>query len=217
MTKYLPKIIPVIIVTILLAGGVELFYRTVFTKDMATNPESKVQKATSDMAATITDGEDQQPDYQVILKRNLFGPPPKENNADETGRISADKPAATSLELALLGTITGPPQNRRAILLDKKTKVQNIYSQGDVIDGALLKEIQREKIILLVNGKDEILVPEPPTTSPTPPTDPDLLSREPPETAQEPPPEIPSTDIIEPEPIEFNTVDPNQTLENRLP
>ncbi|MBU1985768.1 MAG: hypothetical protein KJ846_00925, partial [Proteobacteria bacterium] len=154
--------------------------------------------------------QNKRPDHQVILKRNLFGPPPKKDQPGKTTQTAADL-VATSLDLGLLGTITGSPKNRRAIILDKKTKLQDIYFQGDVIQGALIKEIQRGKIILNRNGKEEILIPETPKKNSTPPTNPALFSQAPPELTQEPPQEIPAEGIMEPQPIEpiiNNTVEP---------
>jgi len=204
MVKYLKKIIPVIIITLLTAGGVEIFYRSEFTRPMAKNPEPKSEDAAINIAAPISGVEKKQPDYQAILTRNLFGPSSEEitpSMVDEEQVVPVTL-EATSLELSLLGTITGSPQNRRAIILDKKKKVQDIYFQGDVLQDALIKEIQREKLILTRNGNDELLVREISKTNPAAPTQPALLSQEPPETAKEPPPEIPSEDIIEPEPVE---------------
>lgn len=230
MAKYLKKIFPFIIITILAGGGVEIFYRIAFIRLMATNPEAKVQVAKTNTAAPNTDELNKRLDHQVILKRNLFGPPSKRDQPEETTQTAADL-AATSLDLGLLGTITGSPKNRRAIILDKKKKAQDIYFQGDVIQGALIKEIQRGKIILNRNGTDEILVPETPKTKSTPPTNPAFLSQIPPEMTPEPSPEMPPEGIIEPEPMEpieptepliNTTVEPNdrnpiKTLRNRLP
>ncbi len=43
---------------------------------------------------------------------------------------------------------------------EKKIKKQNLYRVGDSIQTAVLKEILREKVILTLNGKDEILAME---------------------------------------------------------
>ncbi|MDD3815621.1 MAG: type II secretion system protein N [Desulfocapsaceae bacterium] len=204
-----------------------MFYRVAFTRLMATSPEPKIEDAAPNITAPGTGGQKKRPDYQVILKRNLFGPSKKETKTDKTTPSAADL-AATSLDLTLLGTISGSPKNRRAIILDKKKKIQDIYFQGDMIQGALIKEIQRGKIILNRNGKDEILVPETPKTNSTPPTNPALFSQTPPEIIPEPSPEMPSEGIMEPEPIEpiepiiNSTAEPNdrnsmRTLNNRLP
>lgn len=201
MINYFKNVIPFIIITILAVGGVETFYRIPFARFMLTSREVKAQDAGTKVAIPIKSEQKKGPDPQIILKRNLFGAPPKGANISTTKQSAPDKLAATKLELSLLGTIAGPPNNRRAILLDKKKKEQDIYYQGDTVQGALIKEIQRGKIILNVNGKDEILVPETPKTNPRGATSPNLSSQVPPEMGQGPSPEIPAEDVVEPEPI----------------
>lgn len=212
MVNHLKKIVPFIIITILAAGGVETFYRMTFSRLMQVNPPSTKQTAVTQAAAPISNAGKKRPDAQVIVKRNLFGSSPGLKPV-LTEQPVPEKLAATALELSLLGTIDGPPNARRAIILDKKKKTQDIYYQGDTVQGAVIKEIQRGKIILSVNGKDEILIPETPKTRSAPVTTRGFFPQvPPPETAQEPPPDMPAENVMEPEPIEptvDNTVDPN--------
>jgi type II secretory pathway component PulC len=200
MVNHFKKVIPFIIITILAIGGVEAFYRIPFTRLMQTSQAVKVQDAGVKIAVPVASEQKKHPDLQTILKRNLFGPPPKEVKAVTTGP-APETLAATALELSLLGTISGPSNTRRAILLDKKKKVQDIYYQGDTVQGAVIKEIQRSKIILDVNGKEEMLVPETPKTNPGGPMGANLSSPMPPEAYQEPPAEIPADGVVEPAPI----------------
>jgi type II secretory pathway component PulC len=186
MISHLKKIIPFIIIALLAGGGVEAFYRITFNQLMQMSRPPKIENATAKVAAPIASIEKKRPDSQAILKRNLFGPPPKAAKPAITEQ--AAPLAATSLDLSLLGTITGPPTDRRAIILDKKKKLQDIYYQGDMVQGALIKEIQRGKIILNRNGKDEILVPETPKKNTAAATYPAYDPQMPPETAQEAPP-----------------------------
>lgn len=202
MANHFKQAIPFIIITILAIGGVEIFYRIPVTRFMQINRKPQVQEVGTKIAVSDESGQKKRPDSQAIIKRNLFGPSGKEAKAPTTEQPAPDKLAATTLELSLLGTITGPPNTRRAILLDKKKKVQDIYYQGDTVQGALIKEVQRGKIILNVNGKEEILVPETPKTNPGAATNPDLSSSMPPEAAgQEPPAEIPVEGVVEPQPM----------------
>lgn len=73
---------------------------------------------------------------------------------------------ATSLDLTLLGTISGGVNTQRAIIQDKRKRTQEIYYKGDAIGPALIKEILRGKVILTVRGKDEILLMKEPKSSP---------------------------------------------------
>lgn len=109
--------------------------------------------------------EKQQPhrsEVEIILQRQLFGKGPDAKKSVIEAPVPVQL-AATTLELSLLGTITGAPEYRRAIIHDKKKKGQEIYGQGDSIQGRQIKEIQRDRVILTANGKDEVLLPEIPT------------------------------------------------------
>jgi type II secretory pathway component PulC len=228
MVNLFKKIIPLIVITILAAGGVEVFYRTIFAKYLSVPSALKSQgveeKGVISGAVPAAGSRKKPADRRAILKRNLFGTPAKAAKPATTESPTPEQLAATALDLGLLGTIAGPPNNRRAIILDKKKKLQDIYYQGDVIQGALIKEIQRGKVILNVNGKDEILVPEIPKakagaaaaagpnfSSPMPA---EIPQESPPETAPEPPPEIAQEPVIEqPEPVEpvvNNRAEPNE-------
>jgi type II secretory pathway component PulC len=63
----------------------------------------------------------------------------------------------SSLNVVLMGTVNGEKGDNRAIVLDKSTNKQQLYEVGDVIQGAQVKEVLRGKVILLYNGKDEML------------------------------------------------------------
>lgn len=212
MAKYLKPLIPFIIITILAAGAVEIFYRMVLSSHKTTSPELNIQQTAPEIVGTTPADPNNQIDHQVILQRNLFAPPPPKNAPAEKVEVPVVDLAETSLELALLGTITGSSKNRRAIILDKKKKVQDIYFQGDEVQGALIKEIHREKVILTVKGRDEILVPETSSSNNTTPVNPALLYQGPMETTQEAPSDIPKEDIMEPEPI--GPVEPVEPVEN---
>ncbi len=169
---------------------------------MHTTQPPKVQDVLPKVTAEISDVQEKRPDYQVILTRNLFGPPPQEEKQVTTEQTASDNLEATSLDLELIGTISGPPHARRAIILDKEKKVQDIYHQGDTINGAVIKEIQRRKVTLNVNGKDEVLVPETPRTDTTTTTPDTFQLQLPHNIEQNPPPDMPSENVTEPEPIE---------------
>jgi type II secretory pathway component PulC len=96
-------------------------------------------------------------DYRIILTRNLFGP----SAANDTPPPSP-APVAADIEMAdlgivLVGTIGDSEGTHRAIILDKKTHKQELYKVEDVIQGARVREILRGKVIVVVNGKDQLL------------------------------------------------------------
>lgn len=163
MAINLKKNIPLLLIALLTAGGIGIWF-TMPSSEPKPSPGTPTKEIDEALLEDITPGTDagqHRPDPQVILQRHLFGKPQDDKkNVNQTP--APVQLAATSLDLSLLGTITGAPENRRAIILDKKKKGQEIYSQGDKIQGSQIKEIHRDRIILTVNGKDEVLLPETP-------------------------------------------------------
>ncbi|MDL2123569.1 MAG: type II secretion system protein GspC [Deltaproteobacteria bacterium] len=92
--------------------------------------------------------------YNTIIERNLFNTK-KRTNKIEPVNIEALK--QTDLNLKLWGTVTGDSGKTYAVIEEQKGKKQNLYKVGDTIQNATLKIILREKVVLNVNGKDEIL------------------------------------------------------------
>ncbi|MBA3015559.1 MAG: PDZ domain-containing protein [Proteobacteria bacterium] len=98
-------------------------------------------------------------DLGVILQRDLF----------KTGSLSAsfseqeqiDALAVTSLNLQLLGTVAVAENDDRvepwAVILDKSSGQQNVYRQGDTVAQATIRKILRGKVVLGVQGRDEVL------------------------------------------------------------
>ncbi len=94
--------------------------------------------------------------YDEVAKRNLFKIALLSdlNKKDE----KVDVPdTITDLDLTLWGTIVAGEMNSRAIIVEKKTRKQKLYKIGDPIQTATLKHILRNKVILNVNGRDEVL------------------------------------------------------------
>lgn len=97
-------------------------------------------------------------EYNVIIDRDLLkiaqaGP--------ASGRDGIDKDAVrpiAELGLILKGTIAGPSEIARAIIESKNE--QKIYKINDEIMGATLLAIFRNKVIMNVNGQEQMLVME---------------------------------------------------------
>ena len=94
-------------------------------------------------------------DYQIIVSRNVFQA--KLEPEKKTVEKVVKKVVPTTLDLTLLGTVTGDEQTARAIIIDKKTRKQDIYQIGDAVQGAFIESIDRGKITLEVNGRNEVL------------------------------------------------------------
>jgi general secretion pathway protein C len=93
-------------------------------------------------------------DYTAICDRNLFNVETKA--AEKTIPIKIDSLKQTALALKLWGTVTDNDGKDYAVIESKGGK-QNLYRTGDTVQNATVKLILREKVVLLVNGKDEML------------------------------------------------------------
>lgn len=95
--------------------------------------------------------------YEAIGRRNIFGAV-VEPVAEKVEVEKIEVLAPTSLKLVLLGTIAGDEESARAIIQDERERSQNIYRQGDTIQGAVIQMILRGKVVLRVGEKDEVLM-----------------------------------------------------------
>ena len=93
--------------------------------------------------------------YQAILERNLFNT--RSNSDPQPGKVDVESLEETKLNLKLWGTVSGSDDGDYAVIEDVKAREQNLYRAGDAIQTATLKEIHREKVVLTVDGKDEVL------------------------------------------------------------
>ena len=94
--------------------------------------------------------------YQAILARNLFDTR-KTNAPRSTTKVDPDSLEKTKLNLKLWGTVTGNDNGAYAVIEDVKSREQNLYRPGDAIQTATVKEIFRDKVVLSVDGKNEVL------------------------------------------------------------
>lgn len=94
--------------------------------------------------------------YGAIAKRNIFdavessGPAPVPN-------VDLTNMQKTKLALILLGTVSGLGDDSYAVIEDKTSRKQDLYTVGDTVSGATIKLILRKKVVLSFNGQDEVL------------------------------------------------------------
>jgi general secretion pathway protein C len=93
--------------------------------------------------------------YNAITERNLFKT--KAQAAVQTASINLDALQQTKLNLKLWGTVTGPEEQTYAVIEESKTRKQNLYRVGDSIQNATVKMVLRGKVVLNVDGSDEVL------------------------------------------------------------
>jgi len=99
-------------------------------------------------------------DYQVIVERDLFKTKKTISEKSELNAQDVENLEKTSLKLKLWGTITGDSGMRYAVIEDTNTHKQKLYREGSTVSGgqeAEIKRILRRKVVLNVNGKDEVL------------------------------------------------------------
>jgi type II secretory pathway component PulC len=116
-----------------------------------------VQSASSDVSSTGTADRSKKAAYQVILARNLFAAASGGEVERPVVHGNLEGMAASHLDILLLGTIDDQEGGNRAVILDKKTSKQHIHRQGEEIEGVVIKEIRRGKVVLVVKGREAIL------------------------------------------------------------
>jgi len=108
-------------------------------------------------------------DFDVIVNRNIFGSAETTSGDGKTPKIQKEDIEAlqpTSLKIALLGTVTGPEENARAVIEDSGRKTQGLYRVGDPIQNAVVQKIVRGKVVLGVGDKLEVLSMDTPKSGP---------------------------------------------------
>jgi general secretion pathway protein C len=94
--------------------------------------------------------------YKKVVERDLF-----DTRADAaptpTGKVDPSTLEETKLNLKLWGTVTGNEDGEYAVIEDAKAREQNLYRVGDAVQTATVKGIYRNRVVLSVNGKDEVL------------------------------------------------------------
>jgi general secretion pathway protein C len=146
---------------VLMTAGVFLcvktFYALVTPRPDFAAPPSVAARPVSTSAASYS----QPPpgDYQAITKRNIFNSGTEEIEP-RIQKVDIEKLQQTDLKLKLWGTVTGQNGRDYAVIEDTKTRQQDLYHAGDTIQNAVVKLILREKVVLNVDDRDEILAME---------------------------------------------------------
>ncbi len=102
--------------------------------------------------------------YQPVVERNLFQT--KATAAVIPQAVDVEGLQQTNLKLKLWGTVTGDEKKAYAVIEQTGKRTQNLYRIGDSVQNATLKMILREKVVLSVSGRDEILEIEKATSRP---------------------------------------------------
>jgi len=132
--------------------GVDIFYNILrirlydFEGDTAVTVHSPRRDARQGPAARS---------FQAIVDRNLFNATGRSDQKAGVEQVGELEP--TTLQVRLLGTIAGDEQSARAIIEDQQKREQNLYRVGDTIQNAEVNRILRGKVVLRVDGRDQVL------------------------------------------------------------
>jgi general secretion pathway protein C len=144
-----------LLITLAAYLGVGIFYKTLEAR-LITAPPPKTAVKPLQM---VTKEERIHPEsyYQPIMDRNLFKTKAAVAPVKKAPQINLEALKQTQLQLRLWGTVAGKKEGAYAVIEETKARKQNLYRVGDTIQNAKIKMIYRERVVLSVNGKDEIL------------------------------------------------------------
>jgi general secretion pathway protein C len=94
----------------------------------------------------------------IIIKRNIFGSSvlnPTEQNPVQ--QIKENSISVLKAQFRLLATVAGDEEVACAVIENIKTKIQDLYRTGDIIEGSRIERIDRNKIVLINEGQREVL------------------------------------------------------------
>jgi len=151
MKRYF-TILNVLLITAAVFFMVKAFYKVAGAK---IDPVPAPKDATRHVIPNETSTRHPLSDYRAVMDRNLFKT--KTGTGGRPQKLDIESLTPTELKLKLLGTVTGSEKEAYAVIEDTDVRRQNLYKVGDTIQNATLKMILREKVVLNVNGKDEIL------------------------------------------------------------
>lgn len=143
-----------LIVVIGVYVGVGIFYGRLESMLQAKPAVPDIQVQTPGVNAEVQNPESH---YQLILTRNLFNLKDSKDAGKEESETDVNALDQTSLSLVLWGTVSGFDEEAYAVIEDTSTREQKLYHKGDQVQSATIKKILREKVILSVRGKDEVL------------------------------------------------------------
>lgn len=96
--------------------------------------------------------------YSSISDRNLFNTKTKAAEVKpQKDTVNLEGLEQTKLNLKLWGTVIGQTGGDYAVIEEAAKRKQNLFRVGQNVENATIKMILRERVILNVDGKDEVL------------------------------------------------------------
>ena len=142
------------VMTILIYQSVGIFYQAV-TLELI-RPRGAGAEAAEEGKPAVLKREDQA-FYRLIVERNLFGSTDK-TYAEKVQATGAPEVQPLSALLELKGTVAGDSKYAFAVIEEKgRNNKQGLYKIGEKVAGATLLKIQRDKVVVRYQDKEETL------------------------------------------------------------
>ena len=95
--------------------------------------------------------------HKIILERNIFGSAGATTVKKNPQQEIKETTAPFVRELRLLATVAGDEEVACAVIENVKTRIQDLYKTGDIIEGAWVEKIERNRIVLFNGQQREAL------------------------------------------------------------
>jgi general secretion pathway protein C len=142
------------VMTILIYQSVGIFYQAV-TLELIRPGGAGVEAAEEGKPAVLK--REDQAFYRLIVERNLFGSTDK-TYAEKVQATGAPEVQPLSALLELKGTVAGDSKYAFAVIEEKgRNNKQGLYKIGEKVAGATLLKIQRDKVVVRYQDKEETL------------------------------------------------------------
>lgn len=154
MSRYL-SILNLLFLTAAVYLGVGLFYKVITGDLHSTNPLQRSLPKTPVLALKNYPALNH---YNPVVERNLFKTDAQASK--EIASIKVEKIKPTGLKLKLWGTVADEEHRGAmayAVIEEEGKGKQHLFREGDKIQRATLKSILRRKVVLNVDGRDEML------------------------------------------------------------
>lgn len=96
--------------------------------------------------------------HKIILGRNIFGSAGVTAVKKNPQQVKKETTAPFVRELRLLATVAGDEEVACAVIENVKTRIQDLYKTGDIIEGAWVEKIERNRIVLFNGQQREVLI-----------------------------------------------------------
>ncbi len=149
MKKRYHIILKLFFLSVFIVAGVGISYNPA----LATQTQVDTQSRVGPPSKTVEQDKKAPPtDSRLIDDRELLGSP--QTTSEEPRKKSTQAVDQIYNKFALLGTVVGNKDYALAIIEDKVLQSQKVYKIGHPIYGGVITDIQRERVIIRLHGKD---------------------------------------------------------------